>query len=80
MYRTLGTADGEKIRVPDVEIRDQLRGKRITSYNAETSTGDKEEFTSVQRSKWTIGAVKDQAQILVKKYDISSFLFLTKLI
>lgn len=50
-----------------MEVRDQLRD-RIISKHGEKGEGEdvEEEYTHEMRSKWTIAAVREQAQKLVK--------------
>lgn len=70
MYRKMGSSDqenDENIRVPEMEVRDQLRGMRIGNvgnlFAAET-----ESCVSQQNKSWTVAEVRKQVQSLVKKY------------
>ena len=53
-------------KLPEMEIRDQLRDKSISSHKTALAP-EGVKYDSVQRAKWTIGAVREQAQMLVKR-------------
>jgi hypothetical protein len=55
--------DGQTKKVPEMEIRDQLRDTTMSKQ----SSGQLEKYDPLQQAKWNIGAVRDQAQSLLRK-------------